>query len=281
MKSSRTNIVIKIGTSALLTSRHTLNIRRIAELIRQVDALKQQNVTVTIITSGAVACGRQRLGRKKETTEGVRERQLYAAVGQVELMLKYQTEAQKRHLIVAQVLATKQDFNTRQHFANMQRCFSVLHAQGVIPIVNENDVVAVEELMFTDNDQLAGLIASMVNADALIILSDIAGLFDRPLDEKGARLLKTYHPSKDRGRIRIGRTSSYGRGGMQSKLETARLLSEQGIATHIADASAPDILLRIQKGECVGTTVVPIRTHVSGTRCCLARSADYFFPLVS
>jgi glutamate 5-kinase len=207
--------------------------------------------------------------------ETVGERQLFAAVGQVDLMLCYRSAAQEHKLIVAQILATKEDFRTREHYANMRYCFDILHQEGVIPIVNENDVVAVEELMFTDNDQLAGLVASMIGADALIILSNIDGIFDRPLEEERAQLVKTFHPAKDMNRIRIGHKSSFGRGGIQAKLETARLLSAQGITTHIANAATPEVLLRIQRGEAVGTVIPPTRSHLSRTRRWLASSADH------
>ncbi|MDD4319834.1 MAG: glutamate 5-kinase [Candidatus Peribacteraceae bacterium] len=273
-KSPYASIVVKIGTNALLTPRNTLDTDTIARLVAQVASLMKEGVKITIISSGAVASGKSRLGRR-ETAESVGERQLFAAVGQVELMLSYRAAAQEHKLSVAQILATKEDFRTRDHYDNMQRCFGTLHAENVIPIVNENDVVSVQELMFTDNDQLAGLVASMVSADALIILSNIDGVFDRPLEEEGAQLIRTFHPVRDAQRVRIGRKSSFGRGGMQAKLETARLLSAQGITTHIANVSAPDVLLRIQKGESVGTAVLPIRKRLSGMRRWLASSADH------
>ena len=274
-KPSYATIVVKIGTNALLTPQNTLDEGAIARLMRQVASLMKNNVKVTIVSSGAMACGRNRLSRRKSAVESVGERQLLAAVGQVELMLNYRSAAQDHKLTVAQVLATKEDFRTRDHYANMRCCFDALLREGVIPIVNENDVVAVEELMFTDNDQLAGLVASMIGADALIILSNIDGVFDRPLGEKGAELIKTFHPAKDMNRIRIGHKSSFGRGGMQAKLETAKLLSAQGITTHIANAATADVLLRIQRGEAVGTTILPIRSHLSRTRRWLASSADH------
>ncbi|MFH0851584.1 MAG: glutamate 5-kinase, partial [Candidatus Peregrinibacteria bacterium] len=221
-KSSYANIVVKIGTNALLTSQNTLDKGAIARLMQQAASLKKSNVKITIVSSGAVACGKSRMQQlKKPSAESVGERQLFAAVGQVELMLNYRSAAQKHKLTVAQVLATKEDFRTRDHYANMRRCFDALHQEGIIPIVNENDVVSVEELMFTDNDQLAGLVASMIGADALVILSNIDGIFDRPIEEEGAELIKTFHPVKDMNRIRIGHKSSFGRGGMQAKLETA------------------------------------------------------------
>ncbi|MFA5799881.1 MAG: glutamate 5-kinase, partial [Candidatus Peribacteraceae bacterium] len=274
--SSYANIVVKIGTNALLTPQDTLDKGVIARLIRQVASLMKSNVKITIVSSGAVACGKSRLQRLQNTSVGsVGERQLFAAIGQVELMLNYRAAVQKHKLIIAQVLATKEDFRTRDNYANMRCCFDALHQEGVIPIVNENDVVAVEELMFTDNDQLAGLVASMIGADALIILSDIDGVFDRPIEEGGAQLIKTFHPAKDMNRIRIGHKSSFGRGGMQAKLETACLLSAQGITTHIANASVPDVLLRIQRGEDVGTMILSTRTRPSRTRRWLASSVDH------
>jgi len=275
-KSSYANIVVKIGTNALLTPQNTLDKGTVARLMRQIATLMNDHVKVTLITSGAVACGKSRVQQLHQCpAESVGERQLFAAVGQVELMLLYRLAAQEHNVLVAQVLATKEDFRTRDHYANMQCCFNALHTEGVLPIVNENDVVSVEELMFTDNDQLAGLVASMIGADALIILSNIDGVFDRPLEEKGAQLIQTFHPVKDMHRIRIGHASSFGRGGMQAKLETAKSLSAQGITTHIAHAATPDILLRIRRGEAVGTTILPTRSRLSHTRRWLANSADH------
>jgi len=276
MQTLYANIVVKIGTNALLTSQNTLDKGAITQLIQQVASLMKSNVKITIVSSGAVACGKSRMQQlHAHSAESVGERQLFAAVGQVELMLNYRSAAQEHKLTVAQVLATKEDFRTRDHYTNMRCCFDALHQEGVIPIVNENDVVSVEELMFTDNDQLAGLVASMIGADALVILSNIDGVFDRPIEEEGAELIKTFHPIKDMDRIRIGHKSSFGRGGMQTKLETAKLLSTQGITTHVANAAAPDVLLRIQRGEMVGTTILPTRSHLSRTRRWLASSADH------
>lgn len=268
-------IVVKIGTNALLTSKNVLDTESLSGLVRQVAALAKGGVKVTVVSSGAVACGKSRLTRRKPSAESVGDRQLFAAVGQVELMLNYRKAAEEHGLMIAQVLATKEDFRTRDHYVNMQRCFETIHAQRVIPIVNENDVVSVEELMFTDNDQLAGLVASMIGADALIILSNIDGVFDRPIDEEGAQLIGTFHPIKDMNRIRIGRKSSFGKGGMQAKLETARLLSAQGITTHVANAATGDVLLRIQKGEEIGTMILPTRSRPSRMRRWLANSADH------
>jgi len=275
-KTLYSNIVVKIGTNALLTPQNMLDKDVIARLMQQVASLKKSNVKITIVSSGAVACGKSCIKQLHNcSAESVGERQLFAAVGQVELMLNYRSAAQEHTLTVAQVLATKEDFRTRDHYANMRCCFDALHQEGVIPIVNENDVVSVEELMFTDNDQLAGLVASMIGADALVILSNIDGIFDRPIEEEGAKLIKTFHPAKDISRIRIGHKSSFGRGGIQTKIETARLLSVQGITTHVANAAAPDVLLRIQRGETVGTTILPTRPHLSRTRRWLANSADH------
>jgi glutamate 5-kinase len=269
------SIVVKVGTNALLTPEGMLDGNVVKELIRQIGTLMKNGVRVTLVSSGAMACGRNRLRRKKNLTESVEERQLFAAVGQVELMLSYRSIAEKQGLTVAQILATKEDFRTRDHYANMQRCFETLLKEGVIPIVNENDVVAVEELMFTDNDQLAGLVASMIDAEALIVLSNIDGVYDRPLEEKGAKLMSIYHPGKDAHRVRAGHASSFGRGGIQTKLETSRLLAAQGVVTHITNVSATDVLLRIQQGEQIGTTVLPLRSRISGTRRWLANSADH------
>ena len=168
------SIVVKIGTNALLSKRNTLHKKRLKDIANQLADLHEKGIHVVLVSSGAMGCGRVLIPASSSRSP-VEERQLLAAIGQVELMFAYRNAFKRRDIIVAQVLATKDDFRSRKHYLNMMQCFEIMLKENVIPIVNENDVVSVEELMFTDNDELAGLVTSMMEADALIMLTSVDG----------------------------------------------------------------------------------------------------------
>ncbi len=169
-------ITIKIGSNILAKSDGTLNVSRIAHLVDQISFLHKNGVEVVLVSSGAVAAGRAVLEPAKKT-DAVSQRQLWAALGQVKLISLYSDFFVDHKLICAQVLTTKENFSSRGHYLNMKNCFTTLLDNKVIPIVNENDTISVNELMFTDNDELSGLIASMLNSEALILLTNVDGGF--------------------------------------------------------------------------------------------------------
>lgn len=266
------NIVVKIGTNALLSKQGTLHKKRLRDIANQLADLHDKGMQVILVSSGAMGCGRA-LVTPSSTRSPVEARQLLAAVGQVELMVAYRAVFRRRGITVAQVLATKDDFRSRKHYLNMRQCFEVLLKERVIPIVNENDVVSVEELMFTDNDELAGLVTSMMQAEKLIMLSSVHGILRDAAKGKKKEVINIIRPDEETGSIETAGTSSFGRGGMRTKLQIAKKLSALGIQTHIANAATEHILGRILSGEAIGTTILPKKVKRSGTQRWLASAA--------
>ncbi len=251
-------IVVKVGTKVLSREDNQLDVRVMARLVEQIVALRRGGVEVVLVSSGAMGAGRGLLAPARR--EKPAEKQLLCAVGQVKLMSEYARLFGRRGVLTAQVLATKEDFRDRNHYLNMRRCFEQLLAGSVVPVVNENDVVATRELLFTDNDELAGLVAAQVDADAVIILTSVEGfLVDAPdggkrvlsevaLDSVGA-YQKFVSPDK----------TAFGRGGMLTKFNIARRLARQGIAVHLASGRRKDVLLDIFAAKRVGTRFAPAR----------------------
>ena len=244
-------IVIKVGTNVIAKPDGFLNMPAIRSIVGQVSTLVEAGIKVVLITSGAVGAGRA-LVTVRGQASATEKRQVLAAVGQVELMASYSRLFQKRGLHPAQVLATKDDFQGGKHFANMRHCFRVLLANGVIPVVNENDVVSVEELMFTDNDELAGLVATMVKADELIILSSVDGI----MTQNGELIRKIERHTHFKNYL-TKEKSSFGRGGMFNKAAVAERLARQGIAVQIVNGGKRNIILEAVRHTAVGTLFVP------------------------
>ena len=196
-------LVVKIGTNVLTRPDGSLDVTRVSALVDQVVGLRKLGWQVVIVSSGAVACGRTEL-RLDQDLDSVEQRQLYSAVGQVRLMDLYYRLFRDYGLSVGQVLTTKRNFETERERENQRACMEVMLEHGVVPVVNENDTVSVTELMFTDNDELSGLIAGMVRADALVLLSNIPGLYDRPPGDPQARVVRTVRAGDDlSGCIRV------------------------------------------------------------------------------
>lgn len=253
-------LIVKVGTNVITRSDGLLHRPMIKNLVGQLSHLKKEGIEPILVSSGAVAAGRFRLGKTISKESSIGETQLLAAVGQVELMNIYSRLFLKSGYQCAQVLATKEDFRDRQHYLCMRECFSALLHDQIVPVVNENDVVAVSELMFTDNDELAGLLASMLNADALIILTSVDGLYDRPPEEKGAKMVSVVEadsPELKKYTSASGPRSSFGRGGMHTKCRVAEKLSHLGITTHVANGRKKGVILDLVRGERLGTTFVP------------------------
>lgn len=246
-------LVIKVGTKVLSTEDGYIDTDVLSHIVEQISAAKREGNEVILVTSGAVGAGK-RLVSQTESLSEVVKKQVLAAVGQVHLMNTYAGFFQKHTYVCAQVLATKEDFRDEGHYTNMKNCLEGLIHDQIIPIVNENDVVATAELMFTDNDELAGLIAIQLNADALIILTSVDGL----LDETGT-VISHIQPAD----VAIVEKHVYaektagGRGGMQSKFAVAKELSSQGIVVHIANGKTPRALTNVLSGEHIGTTFHP------------------------
>ncbi len=235
-------IVIKIGSNVLTRKDGKLDVTRMSALVDQVAWLRRQNIEVILVSSGAVACGRREL-TVDHTLDSVEQRQLFSAVGQVKLVGLYYDLFREYGIHVGQVLTMKENFEPGEQYRNQQACMKVMLENGVLPIVNENDTVSVTELMFTDNDELSGLIAQMMKADTLILLSNIDGIFDRHPDDPSAQLIREVAPGRDLSEYIQPEKSAFGRGGMHSKYTTASKVSQAGIRVIIANGERENILI--------------------------------------
>ncbi len=267
-------IIIKIGSNVLTQANGLPDEQRIGHLVDQMAALRSQGMEVILVSSGAVASGRS-LIKIDEKVNAVATRQLLASIGQVKLINTYAQLFEQHKLLCAQVLVTKSDFRDRTHYLNMKNCLEILLHNGAIPVVNENDVVSVTELMFTDNDELAGLIASMLNAQALIILSNVDGIFDGDPRTGNAQLIETIKDDTEdlSAFITTGR-SQFGRGGMLTKSNMAKKVAQLGISVHIANGTRPNVLTDLLAGQVPHTHFVPDR-KASGTKKWLAHSQHF------
>ncbi len=243
-------IIVKIGTKVLSKEDGTLDVEFLTNLVAQVAQLRQKGMQVVLVTSGAVGAGKSLIMSLPDIQSETVQKQIFAAVGQVKLMTTYSELFGKHGYHCAQVLATKEDFRDEEHYQNMQKCFEGLLLDNVIPIVNENDVVATTELLFTDNDELAGLVAEQLKADALVILTSTEGILDdagnavAEVTPANAKAVAAYiQPDKSTG----------GRGGMASKFAVAKELSEKGIAVHIVNGKRERVLIDVVEGRPAGT----------------------------
>ena len=242
-------ITVKIGSNVLAKADGTLNVSRIAHLVDQIAYLQKNGVEVVVVSSGAVAAGRAVLNPTKKT-DPVSQRQLWSALGQVKLISRYSDFFNEHNLVCAQVLTTKENFSSRKHYLNMKNCFSTLLENRVVPIVNENDTISVNELMFTDNDELSGLIASMVNSDALILLTNVDGVYSAHPDDKKAELIQQIHFNEKEPENAIsGEQSDFGKGGMLTKFRIAKKVARDGIGVHIANGTTENVLIDLLDAE--------------------------------
>ncbi|HYO33674.1 MAG TPA: glutamate 5-kinase [Nocardioidaceae bacterium] len=240
-------LVIKVGSSSLTTSRGGIDDDRVDALVDEIGAARLRGVEIVLVSSGAIAAGLAPLGLKSRPRDLARQ-QAAASVGQGLLIHRY-TDAFARHgLRVGQVLLTVDDVTRRSHYRNAYRTFAKLLELEVVPIVNENDTVATTEIRFGDNDRLAALVAHLVHADALVLLSDIDGVYDRPPSSAGATRIPLVQRVDDLAFIERAPAGALGTGGMASKLEAARIATGAGIATLVARADqltavlAPDLV---------------------------------------
>jgi glutamate 5-kinase len=238
-------IAVKIGSNVLAKADGTLNTDRIAHLVKQMSKIHQDGTQVILVSSGAVAAGRSEFKLSKKTSE-VAGKQVWSAIGQVKLMAAYLSMFKKHNIQVAQVLTTKENFSDRRHYLNMRHCISAMLDNTIIPIVNENDTIAVTELMFTDNDELSGLIAAMLECDALFILSNVDGVFSGNPADLNAKLIPVILASdKNLSKFIAPVKSGFGRGGMLTKFSIAQKIALQGIDVFIANGTRNHILTDI------------------------------------
>ncbi|MEM9417440.1 MAG: glutamate 5-kinase [Planctomycetota bacterium] len=260
-------VVVKIGTQLITggTVKKALpavDLDFIADVARQIAELSDAGVQVTLVSSGAIGAGCVEMGLDKRPTD-VAEQQAVAAIGQRALMTYWHDALAKHGLGVGQVLLTRADFDDRLRFLNIRNCVTKLHEMKCIPVLNENDTVAVEEIRFGDNDLLAALMCSALRAQVLLLLTSVDGLLDgsgKVIDRVDNVLDQLQHVRQDK--------STWGSGGMQTKLEAARVVTESGELAVIASGKQPDIIRRVLSGEAnLGTVFAPaVRTLDSRRR---------------
>jgi len=251
-------VVVKIG-SQILSSSAGIEESRLKGLVRDLAVLHDQGKEVVVVSSGAVAAGMSRLGRK-ERPRTIPEKQALAAVGQIKLMAVYERDFSRFDKSVAQVLLTHEDLANRQRYINAKHTFQVLLESSIIPIVNENDTVAVEEMKFGDNDHLSALVATLLGADLLIILSDVEGVYDRdPQTYSDARLIPLIEDVKEIDETIFGESRSpFGTGGIVTKVSAAEKAAAAGIPTVITSGLVGGSIARVfDPKEEVGTLVLP------------------------
>lgn len=248
-------IVVKIGSQVLCDPNGTLNRDVLPNLVSQLASLRNEGWQVLLVSSGAVAAGSGLASEQiQRISDPVARKQVMAATGQVRLMETYRGLFEKQGLMIAQILATKSDFQTRRRYLNMRACIEALLTAGILPIVNENDVVSVTELMFTDNDELAGLLAGMVNAERLCLLSTVPGVYDGDPADAATQCIQRWNDKQYQVEdIVLRGTSALGRGGMHNKLAIARKVAKLGIEVVIADGTDPHIMKKIFTDHTVGT----------------------------
>lgn len=269
-------IAVKIGSNVLTRPDGTLDITRMSALVDQIAVLHKKGVELVIISSGAVASGRSMLGLDKKM-DVVDQRQLFSAVGQAKLINHYWDLFREHGITVGQVLTMKENFSSRRHYLNQRNCMRVMLDNNVIPIVNENDTVSVSELMFTDNDELSGLIASMMDMEALIILSNIDGIFNGSPDNPNSRVIRKVNKGEDVSDYIQASKSSFGRGGMATKTSIARKIADEGIEVYIANGKKDDILIQLldNKADVTSTHFVANTDSVSSVKKWIAHSEGF------
>ncbi len=244
-------IVVKMGTQLLFDDDGQVNTARLASIARQIAALVEQGKDVTLVSSGSIGIGCRMLDLAKRPKD-IAAAQAAASVGQSGLMTYWHEAFTAVGMNVAQLLVTRDDFEQRDRYLNIRNCIAELHRYKAVPIVNENDTVAVDEIRLGENDVLSAMLANALPADLLVILSVIDGV----LDSEGAIIDFIHDPADALGLVRKGK-SKMGSGGMQTKLEAARIVTDAGEVAVIANGRTPDVLARLLSGEKIGTAFFP------------------------
>ena len=253
-------IVIKVGTNTLSSVNHNkgINVEIVSKISRVIIKLKDKGHKVVLITSGAVALGVKKLNmtHKPKTVLG---KQVAAAVGQPELMQAYDKYFSRHNLNIAQILLTRDGFSQREVYINARETLIELLEMGILPIINENDTVASEEIKFGDNDMLSALVSDLISADRLVILTDEEGLYDKnPKQFKDAKLIPLVEKITPQiEAMAQGPGSEFSLGGMQTKIQAAKLATSVGIKTHVIFGKSPELIINLLNDEQIGTTFLP------------------------
>ena len=257
---SAKRIVVKVGTSSLTHSNGKTNIRRIKELIEVLSDIANSGVQICFVSSGAIGVGVGKLGLKERPTD-TEGRQAASSIGQCELMFIYDKFFSEYNYTVGQLLITKSDVESDERRHNLINTFNKLFEFGAIPVVNENDSIAVDEIVYGDNDNLSAIVAKLINADLLVILTDADGLFDKnPNEFKDAKLIDTVETIDDKIiSIASPHGSFLGTGGMATKVQAAKIATEAGIDTVVMNGKDPKKLYDLLEGKKVGTVFKAVK----------------------
>jgi glutamate 5-kinase len=262
--------VVKIGSALLTANGQGLDQEAMAAWVKQMVTLQNQGIELVLVSSGAVAEGMVRMGIKARP-ESVHELQACAAIGQMGLVQAYESHFRQHQKQTAQILLTHDDLANRERYLNARQTLRTLIEWGVLPVINENDTVATDEIRFGDNDTLAALVANLIDADALIILTDQEGMFDRdPRHDANAVLLPEVSAMDEQLLAMAGGGGLLGRGGMITKVRAARLAARSGCATVIASGKGDNILVRLRQAEVLGTLLLPEQDRVAARKQWLA-----------
>jgi glutamate 5-kinase len=267
-------ILVKVGSNVLTQANGLPDLNRMSLLVSQISELKQNGVDVILVSSGAVAFGRS-IVAASDKNDTIAQRQLFASVGQIKLMQTYSELFEAHKIVCAQVLVTKEDFRDRRHYLNMKNCLLTLLQNQIVPIINENDVVSITELMFTDNDELSGLLTSMMNLESLFILTNVNGVYDGDPKNPQSQLIPVInHQTEDFQNFVSPEKSNFGRGGMVTKSNIAKRVSKLGIPVHIANGKTDNVLIDIMRNEKIGTLFQP-QKNASNLKRWLAHSDGF------
>jgi len=249
-------VVIKVGTNVMVNKNNRIVGPTLKKIVDQIARLYEEDIITVLISSGSVIAGKEVLKANKIENKTIR-RQVYSAVGQPRLMHHYYKLFNDYGMRCAQVLGTKRDFDEGIHRENMVNCYEGLLSQGIIPIANEDDTVSLSKSMFSDNDELASLIAQLIHADIMILLTDTNGLYDGHPDHKDSRLIKSVRTDQKVEQFiqNSEKKEGEGRGGMKSKLKVAKMTAAQNIPTYIANGKKEDSIIDIVHGKDIGTKI--------------------------
>jgi len=269
-------IVVKVGSNVLTRADGKPNVTNMSALVDQIAMLRSHGHQVILVSSGAVACGRGAITPSK-ALDSVASRQLYSSIGQIRLINLYNELFGGYGIVVGQVLTQKENFSSRDSYLNQRACMLTMLENGVVPVVNENDTASLTELMFTDNDELSGLIATMMDADMLVILSNVDGIYTGAPSDPGSELIARVEPGKDLSEYVIAAKSGFGRGGMGTKCGIARKVSDEGVAVVIARGDRPGVLVDVvERPDAVPHTLFePSMQPLSTVKRWIAHSASF------
>lgn len=256
-KSKQKRVVVKVGTNVMTNKNNRIVQPILKQLVDQIAYLYEQDIMTVLVSSGSVIAGKEVLSNKIKIKDKSVRRQIFSAVGQPRMMRHYYSIFHDYGMRCAQVLATKRDFDPGKHRDNMIACYEGLLSEGIIPIANEDDAVSLSMSMFTDNDELASLVAELIDADMMILLTDTDGLYTGHPDDDDSRLLShvTVDQKVEQYIQESTKGEAEGRGGMESKLGVAKRTAKKHIPTFIANGKRENVIVDIVQGEEVGTRI--------------------------